>query len=355
MLKIKKLNNTENVYDITVSDNHNFYANNILVHNCAEINLVSKPIQSIYDIHNDQNTEQYSAAEIALCVLAGLNLGNIKNYEELNKACEYSVRLLDFVIEYQDYPVNASKKMLKRRSMGIGVINYAYWLAKNNLKYSDNSALEKTDELFEHIQYYLLKASNKLAQEFGKCEWFDKTTYAQGILPIDRYNKNVDNIVNRPLSLNWEELREDIKKYGLRNSTLSTQFPSESSSVVQNSTNGIEPIRSLITVKKSKSGLLKQVAPEVNRLKHKYELAYNMKTNRGYINLVAVMQKWIDQSLSANHYYETSLEGISMSEVIKDILYSYQMGLKTLYYANTYDKKGTATEDDGCEGGACKL
>lgn len=324
---------------------------------CTETLLITKPISSIYDIDNKKETEHLSEGEIALCNLAGFNLGNIKNKEELYKCSEYLVRLLDFTIEHQDYPVNAAKKMLKRRSLGIGVTNFAYWMAKNNLKYTDNNALPQIDELFEDIQYSLLLASNKLAQEFGKCEWFDKTTYADGILPIDRYNKNTDTVCDRTAACDWEKLRELIKLYGLRNSVVSLQFPAESSSVVQSSTNGIEPGRSLITTKRSKSGLIKVVVPEITKLKNKYQLAFDMKDNKGYTNIVSIIQKWFDQAISANHYYEYVEEGISLGTVIKDILYSYKMGLKTLYYANTDDKKSEDldTMGVGCDDGACAL
>lgn len=330
---------------------------------CVEICLPTQELSSIYDIDNSKDTEHLSKGEIALCVLAAHNLGTIKSWDELYKCSEYIVRLLDFVIEHQDYPVNASKKMLKRRSIGVGVTNFAYWLAKQDLKYTDDEALPKVDELFEHLQYSLLVASNKLAKEFGACEWFDKTTYSEGIMPIDRYNKNVDEIVQREYSCDWEKLREDVKLYGLRNSVLSAGMPAESSAVVQNATNGFEALRALITTKRSKSGLVKQVAPEIHKLKNKYQLAYDMKSNKGYTNIIAVMQKWYDQSLSANHYYEYSEDGISIGGVIRDILYAYKMGLKTIYYANTDDKKsdnlddmGTSTMDDaGCEGGACSI
>ncbi len=327
---------------------------------CVEICLVTSGLKSIYDIDSNKATEHLSEGEIALCVLAAHNLGNIKNNEELYKCSEYIVRLLDFVIEHQDYPVNAARKMLKRRSIGVGVTNLAYWLAKQDLKYTDDEALEKVDELFEHIQYSLLVASNKLATEFGACEWYNKTTYSKGTLPIDRYNRNMDEIVNRPLSCDWDWLRNElVNGAGLRNSVLTAIMPAESSAVVQNATNGIEPLRSLITTKRSKSGLVKQVAPEIQKLKNKYQLAYDMKDNRGYINIVGVIQKWIDQSVSANHYYEYSSEGISIGTVIKDILYSYKRGLKTLYYANTDDKKTDNIDEmgeaAGCESGACSI
>ena len=323
---------------------------------CVEISLPTNPINHI---DNGDDTPD----EIALCVLAAHNLGTIKNNEELYKCSEYIVRILDFVVEFQDYPVAAALKMKKRRSLGVGVTNFAYWLAKNDLKYSDNSALEKVDELFENIQYSLLKASNKLAKEKGACEWFNKTTYSDGIMPIDRYNKNVDELVKRPYSCDWDSLRQEIVTHGLRNSVLTAIMPAESSAVVQNATNGIEPVRSLVTLKKSKSGLIKQVVPEIAKLKNKYELAYDMPDNKGYTNICAVIQKWIDQSLSANHYYQYSIEGISLSGVIKDILHAYKYGMKTLYYANTDDKKSDNIEtmgasdamEVGCEGGACAI
>lgn len=324
---------------------------------CVEVCLPTEPIQSIYDIDDKKETEHLSKGEIALCVLAAHNLGTIKSTEELYKCSEYIVRILDFVVEHQDYPVNASKKMLKRRSLGVGVTNLAYWMAKNGYKYSDNSSLEALDELFEHIQFSLLKASNELAKEVGKCELFDETTYSQGILPIDRYNKNVDELVKRKPTCDWENLRTDIKKYGLRNSVLSAGMPAESSSVVSNSTNGFEKLRSLVITKISKSGMVKIVAPEITKLKNKYELAFDADDNKGYTNVYAVAQKWMDQSISANHYYQYNAEGISVASVIKDILYAYKYGLKTLYYANTDDKKTDKIEDTsaGCESGACSL
>jgi ribonucleoside-diphosphate reductase alpha chain len=323
---------------------------------CVEIALPTNPINHI---DNGDDTPD----EIALCVLAAHNLGTIKNNEELYKCSEYIVRILDFVVEFQDYPVAAALKMKKRRSLGVGVTNFAYWLAKNDLKYSDNSSLEKVDELFEHIQYSLLKASNKLAKEKGACEWFDRTTYSDGIMPIDRYNKNVDELVKREYSCDWDTLRQEIVSHGLRNSVLTAIMPAESSAVVQNATNGIEPIRSLVTIKKSKSGLIKQVVPEISKLKNKYETAYDMPDNKGYTNICAVIQKWIDQSISANHYYQYTLDGISLAGVIKDLLHSYKYGMKTLYYANTDDKKSDNIEtmgesnamDTGCEGGACAI
>jgi len=348
------------VHNIDNSNNNSAFLEKIKMSNlCVEINLPTDSLSSIYDIDSNKNTEHLSEGEIALCVLAAHNLGTIKNNEELYKCSEYIVRLLDFVIEHQDYPVNAARKMLKRRSIGVGVTNFAYWLAKQDLKYTDGSALEKVDELFENIQYSLLLASNKLANEFGACEWYNKTTYSKGILPIDRYNKNVDELVSRKHLCDWEWLRNElVNGSGLRNSVLTAIMPAESSAVVQNATNGIEPIRDLVISKRSKSGIIKQVVPEIHKLKNKYQLAYDMKDNKGYTNIVAVMQKWIDQSISANHYYEYSVDGISIGTVIKDILHSYKYGLKTLYYANTDDKKSDNIEEmgnSGCIDGACSI
>ncbi len=362
MIKIEKLTEKKAVYDITVNKTHNFYANNILVHNCTEITLPTKPIQGIDD----------TEGEIALCVLAAINLGQLKDLSELEGILENTVRSLDYVIDNQEYPIEAAKKMLKRRSLGIGVTNLAYYLAKNDVKYTDPKALLLIDEVMEHIQYYAIKASVKLAKEFGKCEYFDRTKYSQGILPIDTYNKNVDSIVKRDYTLDWENLRLDVVKYGMRNSTLTAIMPCESSSVVTNSTNGIEPIRSLITTKKSKAGLIRLVAPEMNKLKNKYQLSYDIKDNKDITNVTAVVQKWIDQAISVNHYYDhTTNNEISLQAVGYDLLYAYKMGTKCLYYANTNDgktdkndvdmtttsstKQETAIMDDGCEGGACSV
>lgn len=325
---------------------------------CCEVVLPTSPIKSIYDIDNKKETEHLSEGEIALCVLAALNMGEIKSFEEMEEVCEYIIRLEDFVIDHQEYPINAAKKMTKRRSLAVGVTNMAYWMAKNDYRYSDDSSLEAIDEWFEHMQYYLLKASNKLAHEKGACEWFHDSSYSKGILPIDRYNKNVDSIVKRKPTCDWEGLRMKIKLFGLRNSCLSGIMPAESSAVVQNSTSGMDGLRSLVTAKKSKSGIVKQVAPEITRLKNKYELVFDMPNNTGYTNVMAVMQKWVDQSISANHWYNADENGISIAGVIKDILYAYKMGLKTLYYANTNDNRdneATKESAESCESGACAI
>jgi ribonucleoside-diphosphate reductase alpha chain len=320
-------------------------------------NFLDGELNKIAEIanENEERSEEYvyieedvehvygdKPAEIALCVLSAINVGEVKKLEDLEGIMYNAVSSLDFVIEHQDYPVKAAEKMLKRRSIGIGITNLAYYLAKNNVNYDDPEALEVVDELMEYIQYYGIKASVELAKEYGACEWFGRTKYSQGILPIDTYSKNVDDLVKRKPSLDWEWLRQEILTHGMRNSTITAIMPCESSSVVSNSTNGMEPIRSLITVKKSKQGLLKMVVPEINKLKNKYQLAYDLKDNVGITNIQAVIQKWIDQGISANHYYDFTKydEGnLPLSTVAKDLLNFYKYGGKQLYYANTDDKK----------------
>lgn len=344
------------VMNMDHANTHSSFLDKIKMSNlCVEITLPTTPISHIEDSINDEG-------EIALCVLSAINAGELKNLKELEGICENIVRSLDFVIDNQDYPVKAATKMLKRRSIGVGLTNLAYFLAKNDVSYTDKAALPLLDELMEHFQYYLLKASNQLAKEKGACEWFDRTKYSKGILPIDTYNKEVDNLVKRSYSLDWEGLRQDILNYGLRNSTLSAQMPCESSSLTTNSTNGIEPVRSLIVAKVSKQGVLRQVVPDISKLKNKYQFAFEMGDNRGITNICAVMQKWMDQSISANHYYDYSNypnNELPLSVVIKDIMYAYKMGLKTLYYANINDAStddfSSNFADASCESGACSI
>lgn len=323
---------------------------------CLEIALPTKPM-------NDVNDPE---GEIALCTLSAFNLGAIENLNELEELAELAVRSLDSLLDYQDYPIPAAfHASINRRTLGVGVINYAYYLAKNGVKYSDGSANGLTHRTFEAIQYYLLKASNKLAQEFGACPKFNETTYAQGILPIDSYKKDLDKVCNEPLLLDWEQLRKDIVNHGLRNSTLSALMPSETSSQISNATNGIEPPRGHISVKASKDGILKQVVPEYERLKNQYELLWDIPNNSGYISLVAIMQKFIDQTISANTNYDPNkFEGgkVPMKLLLQDLLSAYKLGVKTMYYHNTRDGASDIqedikpeVEDDGCAGGACKI
>ncbi|OYD23121.1 class 1a ribonucleoside-diphosphate reductase subunit alpha [Oceanimonas baumannii] len=320
---------------------------------CLEIALPTKPLMDI----NDEN------GEIALCTLSAFNLGAIDKLEDLEGLADLAVRALDALLDYQDYPLLAAQKgSMNRRTLGIGVINYAYYLAKNGVKYSDGSAIGLTHKTFEAIQYYLLKASVQLAKEFGACPAFGETTYAQGVLPIDTYKKDLDAICQEPLHLDWEALREEIKTTGLRNSTLTALMPSETSSQISNATNGIEPPRGLVSVKASKDGILKQVVPEYENLKNQYELLWQMPSNDGYLQLVGVMQKFVDQAISANTNYDPArFEGgrVPMKQLLKDLLTAYKFGLKTLYYHNTRDGAADAQndmqEDDGCAGGACKI
>ncbi len=323
---------------------------------CLEIALPTKPLNDV----NDPN------GEIALCTLSAFNLGAIEHLGELEELAELAVRALDSLLDYQDYPIPAAfQASMNRRTLGVGVINYAYYLAKNGVKYSDGSANALTHRTFEAIQYYLMKASNKLAQEFGPCPLFNETTYAEGIMPIDTYKKDLDKVCSEPLQLDWEQLRKDVVKHGLRNSTLSALMPSETSSQISNATNGIEPPRGHISIKASKDGILKQVVPEYERLKNQYELLWDMPNNDGYISLVAIMQKFVDQTISANTNYDPAkFDGgkVPMKVLLKDLLTAYKLGVKTMYYHNTRDGASDvqedikpAAEDDGCAGGACKI
>jgi ribonucleoside-diphosphate reductase alpha chain len=319
---------------------------------CLEIALPTQPMNDI----NDPN------GEIALCTLSAFNLGAIESLDELEGLSDLAVRALDSLLDYQNYPMPAAyNATIGRRTLGIGVINYAYYLAKNGVFYSNGSANNLTHRTFEAIQFNLLKASNELAKEKGACPKFNETRLSQGILPIDTYKKSIDDITGEPLHFDWEGLRESIKKHGVRNSTVSALMPSETSSQISNATNGIEPPRGLISVKASKDGILKQVVPEYRRLKHNYELLWNIPSNEGYLELVGIMQKFIDQTISANTNYDPArFEGgkVPVKQILKDILTAYKLGVKTMYYHNTRDgasENMLGLEDDDCEGGACKI
>ncbi|MCE9687400.1 ribonucleoside-diphosphate reductase subunit alpha [Shewanella sp. AS16] len=324
---------------------------------CLEIALPTKPMNNIDD-------EQ---GEIALCTLSALNLGTLNSLDEIEPLADLAVRALDNLLDYQDYPIKAAQiASMNRRTLGIGVINFANYLAKNGVKYSDGSANNLTHRTFEAIQFYLLKASMNLAKEQGACPAFNETTYAKGIMPTDTYKRDLDKICDEPLHLDWDGLRQDIKQYGLRNSTLSALMPSETSSQISNATNGIEPPRGLISVKASKDGQLKQVVPDFERLRHNYELLWQMPNNDGYLQLVGLMQKFVDQAISANTNYDPArFEGgrVPMQTLLKDLLSAYKLGVKTLYYHNTRDGASDQfddltsleKEDEDCAGGACKI
>ena len=332
---LKERAETGRIYIMNIDhcNTHSSFKDTVTMSNlCQEITLPTTPIQ-----HID------GPGEIALCILSAINVGKINYLDELEELCELAVRALEEIIDHQQYPVKAAEKSTKaRRSLGIGYIGLAHYLAKTGYKYDQKQAWKEVDKLTEAFQYYLLKASNELAKEKGQCDLFHRTKYADGILPIDTYKKEVDEIVSRKLTMKWDELRKDIKEFGLRHSTLSAQMPSESSSVVSNATNGIEPPRDHLSVKKSKKGTLKQIVPEYNKLKNYYTLLWDMPSNEGYINIVAVMQKYFDQAISGNWSYNPENyedNQVPVSVMAQDLLTTYKLGWKTSYYQNTYDGK----------------
>lgn len=326
---------------------------------CLEITLPSKPLEFI-------NSPE---GEVFLCTLAAFNIGNMENKDEFENLSDLIVRALDELLDYQDYPVLAAElSAMKRRPLGIGIINYAYFLSKHGYNYSEvDEAVNLTHEWAEAYQYYLLKASNNLAKEKGACPAFGDTKYADGILPIDTYKRDIDEFVTQELHYDWESLRKDIVEHGLRNSTLSSLMPSETSSQIHNATSGIDPVRSLITTKVSKDGVLKQVVPDLNNLKDKYQTLWSiplnpktMSQNTGYLKLMAVWLKFLDQAVSSNTSYNPSHypDGkVPMQILLKDLLTAYKYGHKTLYYHNTRDGSDDTQDnlDDGCAGGACKI
>jgi ribonucleoside-diphosphate reductase alpha chain len=321
-------------------NSHSSFKDKIEMSNlCQEITLPTYPIQHIDDEYG----------EIALCILSAVNVGKIRSDEELEDLCDLSVRGLEELIDYQKYPVKAAEVATKaRRSLGVGFIGLAHYLAKLGFAYGSQEAWDAVHGLSESFQYYLLKSSNKIAQEKGHCDNFGRTKYSDGILPIDTYKKDVDEICSLPLHHDWESLRASINEFGLRHSTLSAQMPSESSSVVSNATNGIEPPRAYLSIKKSKKGPLKQVVPQYNSLKNNYTLLWDMPDNKGYINIVAVMQKFFDQAISGNwsynpeHYPDNE---VPVSVMAQDLLTTYKYGWKTSYYQNTNDMKNDENDE----------
>jgi len=338
---IKERAETGRIYIMNVdhANTHSSFKDTVYMSNlCQEITLPTKPLEHI----DDEN------GEIALCILSAINVGIIKELDDLEDLCDLAVRALEEIIDYQRYPIKAAEISTKaRRSLGIGYIGLAHYLAKNHVQYSDPQAWKLVHDLTEAFQYYLLKASNNLAQERGACEYFNRTKYSEGILPIDTYKKDVDGVVENNLNYDWDGLRNDIREFGLRHSTLSAQMPSESSSVVSNATNGIEPPRGYLSVKKSKKGPLKQIVPQYQTLKNYYTLLWEMPNNTGYINVVAVMQKFFDQAISGNWSYNPTNypdNEVPMSQMIQDLLTTYKLGWKTSYYQNTYDYKTDPSE-----------
>lgn len=351
--------NTHGSFD---SDKHPISQSNL----CQEIALPTRPFEQL----DDEN------GRIALCTLSAVNWGNIKKPEDFEKPCELAVRALDELLSYQDFPaIQAELSTREFRTLGVGIINLAYFLAKNGVKY-DESALELVDEYMEAMTYYLIKASVQLAKEKGPCELSHETKYGKGIVPFETRKLDVDELIPMVQRMDWNGLKKDLMEYGIRNATLCAMMPSETSSQLSNATNGVEPPRGFISEKSSKDGVLKQVVPEYHRLKNRYDLLWDQTSPEGYLKIMAVLQKWTDQTISTNTSYnpENYDNGkIPQTELMRHILLAYKYGLKTLYYMNSYDGAGeqesdVATEssaptplaqmpdiESGCDGGACVL
>ena len=333
------------IMNIDHCNSHSSFKDKVNMSNlCQEITLPTEPLSHI---------DEEMPGEIALCILSAVNVGKIKSDEELEDLCDLSVRGLEELIDYQEYPVRVAEVATKaRRSLGVGFIGLAHYLAKLGYNYDSQEAWDAVHGLSESFQYYLLKSSNEIAKEKGHCEYFGRTKYSDGLLPIDTYKKDVDEISTQALVHDWEALRESILAHGLRHSTLSAQMPSESSSVVSNATNGIEPPRDYLSIKKSKKGPLKQIVPSYNTLKNNYTLLWEMKSNEGYINVVAVMQKFFDQGISGNWSYNPENydnNEVPVSQMANDLLTTYKYGWKTSYYQNTYDIKTDEVVEDKSE------
>ena len=339
---LKERAETGRIYIMNIDhcNSHSSFKDKVNMSNlCQEITLPTDPINHIDD----------TDGEIALCILSAINIGKIHRLDELEELCDLSVRGLEELIDYQGYPVRAAERATRaRRSLGVGFIGLAHYLARNGEHYDDPHAWKLVHDLTEAFQYYLLKSSNQIAKEKGACDAFNRTKYSDGILPIDTYKKDVDEIVPNELKYDWESLRAEIQAHGLRHSTLSAQMPSESSSVVSNATNGIEPPRGYLSIKKSKKGPLKQIVPQYQSLKNNYTLLWDMHSNTGYINVVAVMQKFFDQAISGNWSYNPENYAdneVPVSVMAQDFLTTYKYGWKTSYYQNTYDIKTDEVED----------
>jgi ribonucleoside-diphosphate reductase alpha chain len=340
---LKERAETGRIYIMNIDhcNSHSSYLDKIEMSNlCQEITIPTKPIQHIDDPNG----------EIALCILSAINVGKVKSDEEFEDLCNLSVRGLEELIDYQNYPVVAAEIGTKaRRSLGVGYIGLAHYLAKLGFNYDTQESWDAVHQLSESFQYFLLKASNEVAKEKGACEYFNRTKYSQGILPIDTYKKDVDKVSSVSLQHDWEALRQSIKEFGLRHSTLTAQMPSESSSVVSNATNGIEPPRGFLSIKKSKKGPLKQIVPQFQTLKNNYTLLWDMPSNRGYINIVAVMQKFFDQAISGNWSYNPenyANNEVPVSVMAQDMLTCFKLGHKTAYYQNTYDNKTDEVKEE---------
>ena len=353
-LIVKERVETGRIYILNVdtANEHSSWLDKVTMSNlCTEVIHPTIPLKDYHD----------PDAEIGMCILSAINMLEIKDWKDLERTTDLIVRFLEEIIDIQTYFNKAAENFAKkRRSLSIGITNLAAFFAKNEVSYDSKQALNLLDEYMERFQYYLLKSSVSLAKERGKCDKYDRTKYAKGILPIDTYKKNVDTVCKRKLDLDWEAMRKDIKEHGLRHSTLSCCMPCESSSVIQSSTNGVEPVRSLMTYKTSKMGKLPVLVPGIGKFDSNYELAYNFKDNMGIINVNAVIQKYIDMAISTNMYYNYSHYADNVlpdAKVMKELMYAYSMGLISLYYNNTDDgdKEQSTNKEADCSSGACKL
>ena len=353
-LIVKERVETGRIYILNVdtANEHSSWLDRVTMSNlCTEVIHPTIPLKDYHD----------PDAEIGMCILSAINMLEIKDWKDLERTTDLIVRFLEEIIDIQTYFNKAAENFAKkRRSLGIGITNLAAFFAKNEVSYDSKQALNLLDEYMERFQYYLLKSSVSLAKERGRCDKYDRTKYAKGILPIDTYKKNVDTVCKRKLDLDWEAMRKDIKEHGLRHSTLSCCMPCESSSVIQSSTNGVEPVRSLMTYKTSKMGKLPVLVPGIGKFDNNYELAYNFKDNMGIINVNAVIQKYIDMAISTNMYYNYSHYADNVlpdAKVMKELMYAYSMGLISLYYNNTDDgdKEQSTNKEADCSSGACKL
>ena len=300
---------------------------------CCEIDLPTKPLNDIND----------SDGEISLCTLSAVNWGVLRDPSEFEKICNLAVRGLDELLDYQEYPVLAAHlSTMDRRPLGIGIINFAYWLAKNDTTYQEPN-LELVDEWAEAWSYWLIKASSDLAQEKGACPKNMETKYGHGITPNQTYKTDVDELVKHKERQDWKGLRKQLAETGIRNSTLMALMPAETSAQISNSTNGIEPPRSFVSIKQSKHGVLKQVVPGYPYYKNKYDLLWDQKSPEGYLKIMAVLQKYIDQGISVNTSYNPEHfedEKVPMSMLLQHLLMFYKYGGKQLYYNNTFDGQG---------------
>lgn len=337
---------------------------------CVEVCLPTKPLQTVDD----------AMGEVSLCTLAGVNMGKVLTNGQLRRVTRVLVNFLDALLDYQDYVVPAARNAtMKYRPLGVGITNYANWLAKHEARYSDGSGNNLTHAYMEAFQYYLIEASVDLAKRFGAAPGFHATKYARGLMPIDHYKQAVDELHDEPLHMDWDGLRAEVMRHGMRNCTLSALMPCESSSQVSNSTNGIEPPRELVSVKGNADMTITQVVPDYDELKGVYETLWEMPDNEGYLALVGIMQKFVDQSISTNtsYYPDRFPDGkVPLQVIVRELLLAYRWGVKTLYYNNVNDGQGvdelgkgakspseaepeTSQEpvdlSSGCDSGACAL